>query len=232
MIQFNLLPDVKLEYIRTRRSKHMMLLASIAVSATALAVFVLLFVVVNVVQKKHLNDLNKDVTKLSSELKATPNLDKILTVQNQLDKLPALHSQKPVASRLFSYLGQITPAQVSIAKLDVNFAGSGGLTSSTMIITGAADSINSVNTFIDTIKFTTYHSGDANDSKKAFSDVVLSTFGREDKGASYTINLKFDPLIFDKNTNVVLTVPKQVTTRSETEKPSDLFQPNSNTRIQ
>ncbi len=226
MIQFNLLPDVKLEYIRAKRTKQLIMLISFIVSAVAITVLVLLFVVVDGVQKKHLSDLNKDVSTMTKKLKDTKDLDKVLTVQNQLVNLPALHDKKPVATRLFNYLGQITPSQISIAKIDVSF------TDSSMTITGAADSIKTVNTFIDTMKFTTYTAGDPPVTAKAFSDVVLTNFGRDDKGASYTINLKFDPAIFNSKTEVKLIVPQQVTTRSETEKPTDLFQPNSNTKAQ
>jgi hypothetical protein len=175
-------------------------------------------------QKKHIHDLNKDVTKYSTELKNTKDLDKILTIQNQLNYLQGsnnLHNKKPVVSRLFNYLTQITPAQISIAKLDVSF------TDSTMHISGAADSIAIINTYVDTLKFTKYTVGDDTNSTNAFSAVVLSGFGRDDRGASYEINLKFDPVIFDNQKETKLAVPQQITTRSEVEKPADLFQPNS-----
>lgn len=226
MIQFNLLPDVKLEYIRARRSKHMMVLASFIASASAIAVLVLLFVVVEVIQKNHLKDLDRDVAQMSKELKDTPSLNRILTVQNQLRNLPALHNSKPVATRLFGYIGQVTPAKVTIAKVETNF------TDNTINLTGAADSINTINTFVDTLKFTTYKTKDAETQTRAFSSVVLSSFGRDDKGASYSISFKYDPAIFSSESDVIMTVPKQITTRSETEKPTDLFQPNSNLRGQ
>lgn len=245
MIQFNLLPDIKLEYIKSRRTKHMIILVSVLVSGAAIFVLALLFTVVVVVQKKHLNDLNHDVTRLTQDLKNKPDLSKILTVQNQLVNLPGLHAKKPVATRLFGYMTQVTPAQISIEKLDVGFD------DSTMTISGATDSLNSVNVFIDTLKFTDYtivsdstNTSDTNstntisptNSIKAFSAVVLSAFSRDDQvqggGVSYTITLKFDPTIFDSKNNIDLIVPSQITTRSETEKPTNLFQNNSNTNGQ
>jgi hypothetical protein len=53
--------------------------------------------------------------------------------------------------------------------------------------------------------------------------VVLSDFTRTDKEATYTITLSYNPVIFDSASNVVLTVPKIISTRSETEKPTELF---------
>lgn len=232
MIQFNLLPDIKLEYIRARRSKRFLVLVSVLAGATAVTILTLLFLVVGVFQKKHLSDLNNDAKKYSQQLKSIPSLDKVLTVQNQLRYLPGLHDQKPVAAKVFDYISKVTPVNVSIAKLDVDF------TSNTIKITGAADSIRSVNTFIDTLKFTDYKINTLPAPTKAFKDVVLASFGRDDKGASYQVNLGYDPAIFNGRyaglaaggDELQLQVPQQITTRSETEKPPDLFQPNSNTK--
>lgn len=222
MIQFNLLPAVKLNYVKTKRNKRLTIMASLLVGGVSLAVLGLLFFAVQGAQRKYSKDLSKDIKVESAKLEAIPDLNKILTIQNQLNSLPGLHDKKPVASQLFTYLKQVTPANVSIANVQVDFD------AQTMTITGSADSINSVNTFVDTLKFTTY-TASGTDSTNAFSAVVLSSFGRDDKGASYQVNLKFDPLIFDATKQVTLTVPKgKITSRSETEKPDALFQPLSN----
>jgi hypothetical protein len=51
MVEFNLLPDVKMEYLRTKRFEHLVITASFIVGAASLAVFVLLFLFVDVAQK-------------------------------------------------------------------------------------------------------------------------------------------------------------------------------------
>ena len=224
MIQFNLLPDVKLEYIKARRTKHAVIVIAGAVGAASLAIFVLLFMTVNVLQKQHLNNLNEDIARDSKQLQSIENLDRILTVQNQLRSLTGLHDAKPVASRLKEYITQITPAQVSYATINVDF------TANTINFTGSADSLRSINQFVDTLKFTKYTAGESTDQKNAFSEVVLTSFGKDDKGSSYVINLKFDPAIFSSASSVKLVVPNIVTTRSATEKPDeDLLRPLSNT---
>lgn len=227
MIQFNLLPDVKLEYIRARRSER--LVFSIAIIVTGVSVAILLIMLsVGIAQKKHLSDLNRDITSESSQLQKKPQIDKILTVQNQLESLGALHDTKPAGSRLFDYLNQVTPVEVSITDLTVKF------TEHTATITGTADALSSVNKYVDTLKFTKYSVADGKETKPAFSDVVLSTFALGDASnapagapptakATYTITLAYDPLIFDITQKIQLTVPAQVTTRSELEKPTDLF---------
>lgn len=220
MIQFNLLPDVKLEYIKARRTKRMVMLISAVISGASLALLILLFLAVNVFQKTHLNNLTEDIATDSKQLQETPELNKILTVQNQLNNLTALHDAKPVVSRISKYLTQVTPTKVSIADLKVDF------TANSISITGGADSLSTVNKFIDTLKFTTYETKDGR-TNKAFSDVVLTSFGREEGSARYQISLKYDTVIFDANAVVTLVVPQNfITTRSLTEKPSEqLFQP-------
>ena len=43
MIQFNLLPDVKLDYIKSKKNKHLIITSSVIVSGAALAVLIILF---------------------------------------------------------------------------------------------------------------------------------------------------------------------------------------------
>ncbi len=218
MIQFNLLPDIKLEYIRTRRTKRLIMLIASVVTAVSVTVMVLLFTVVNGFQKSHLNNLSSDIERTGTAIKDTEDLDKILTIQSQLTSLPALHEQKPVASRLFAYTSQVTPVNTSIARLNISF------TDQTITITGAADTLGTINKFVDTLKFTEFKNGDV--QERAFFDVVLSSFGRDGRGASYTINLKFKPTIFESASAVELVVPNIITTRSQTERPEEaLFQP-------
>lgn len=217
-VQFNLLPDIKIQYLKAKRQKHLIVLGSAAASMVALVVFVLLLSVVYGVQKKTIGDLNSDIKTASNKLEGTKDLDKILTVQNQLGALPAMHDKKLVSSRLYNYLSQLTPSDSSINKLNVDF------TASTMDITGSAPNLTSVNTYVDSLKFTKYTTKEGGSQKQAFSNVVLFGFTRDNKTATYTINLKFDPVIFSGTEEVDLTVPQIISTRSEVDKPSALFQ--------
>jgi hypothetical protein len=233
MIQFNLLPDVKLEYIKARRTKRTVISSSILIAGASVALFVLLFSVVNVAQKQHLKHLQSDIDASKKELQAKPDLAKILTIQNQLNSLPALHQQKPVATRAFTYIQQLTPQNVSISSFTVNF------TDQTVKIEGSADTLSSINTFADTLKFTNYtltdtqNTGTNNGTSEptlAFSDVVLSSFDvaktsqDKKKAITYTITLKYKSEIFSGDKDAKLQVTNKITSRSETEKPSAVFQ--------
>lgn len=221
MIQFNLLPDIKQQYLKAQRQKHLVVFISSIVVIASLSLFIILLLVVGVWQKKSISDLNGDIKQYNNQLKGTKDLDKILTVQNQLKSLNGLHDKKPVASRLFTYLTQMTPSKASITKFDVDYE------QNTVTINGTADSLETVNIYVDTLKFTEYvvTGGQEKDpnGKKAFTDVVLANFGRSDKVTSYTITASFQPIIFSELSDVELTVPQKTTTRSATQQPTDLF---------
>ena len=219
MVQFNLLPDVKIQYLKARRQEHLVILISTFAIIAGLAVVVILVGTVYGVQKKSLSDLNKDIKSDSQQLQSTSNLSKILTVQNQLKTLPTLDDQKPVATRLAGFLSQITPSSVGISKLDVDF------TKSSMSIAGSADTINTVTVFADTLKSTTYTvKGGSSNGKPAFSGVVLANFSRDKNGATYNITLNFDQAIFSEDSDVNLAVPtSQIPARSAVS-PTALFQ--------
>lgn len=219
MVQFNLLPDVKLEFMKARRAKRTTLVIASLVAIAALTIFVVLFVMVNVVQRQHLSNLDKDIKRDTAKLQAKPDLNKVLTVQNQLNTLTSLHQQTPATSRLSDYLTQLTPAKATISSVDIDFE------ASTLTMSGNADNLVTINKFVDTLKFTDYQLDGK--TQKAFSEVVLGSFGRGETETSYTISLKFEAVIFDNTKQVKLVVPAIISTRSQTEKPSDLFKTNS-----
>ena len=111
MIQLNLLPDVKMEYIKAQRTRSLVLSSAIIIALGSIALLVLLLIVGGL-QKKHINDLTKDIKADTIQLQKEQDITKILTVQNQLQSLTALHEQKPAVANLFGYLNQVTPTQV------------------------------------------------------------------------------------------------------------------------
>lgn len=244
MVQLNLLPDIKLEFIRAQRRKRLMMGVSFLASAVFLVILVLLFLFVRVAQKQHLSALDKDIDAHVKTLQETQDLDKILTIQNQLSQLPELHGQKAISSRLFDYLTKLTPNQANISDVELD------LQASTLVIKGGADSLSTINKFVDTLKFTTYQvstgapgegsEGEAaGEPAEAFSNVVLKEFEvateeadvDPDNKVTYGIEMNFAAEIFanhgadetGKMNTVELIVPKIISTRSETGKPKELF---------
>ncbi len=225
MIQFNLLPDVKLEYIKAQRVRSIVLSVSIILSIAAIAMLLVLLSIVGL-QKKHLNDVKRDVATETTTLQNKPNIGTILTVQNQLESLTALHNGKPAADRLFNYLNELTPASVSITNMSFDF------TEYSVTITGTSDALSDVNQFVDTLKLTNFTSNENSTQSSAFSDVVLTDFGLNTSAqnpadeANYTITFDYNKSIFDNTQTIKLEVPT-VTTRAQLQNPTDLFQATS-----
>jgi hypothetical protein len=222
MIQFNLLPDVKLQLVKANRLKHTVSVVAIIAAGVALFIAVLLIITVDVVQKSHMNSLNTQITTLSGELKDTPNLDQVLTVQDEVNALPGLNSQLPVATRLSGFVSELTPSTATISTLNVNFQ------TNVITIAGSAGNLATINQFVDTLKLSSYQASSSLPTKNAFSDVVLSSFGyTSSTGASYAITANVDPTIFsDAYGTVALNVPNSTSTHSASTS-STLFQPQT-----
>jgi Tfp pilus assembly protein PilN len=193
-VQFNLLPDIKIQYNEAQRLKNLVTTVCVLVAGGLLGLLILLTLTVDVVQKKQLTDSAKEVDKASQQLKSVPQIDQIITVQNQLKTLAQLHQSKHIPSRIFSFLPKLTPNDVTINNLTID------LKANTMAITGKANSQSSVNAFVDSLKFATYKTNGA-PATKAFSSVVESAFSINQTNIAYTINLQFDPALFSNTVN-------------------------------
>lgn len=222
MIQINLLPDIKAAYVNAQRTKRFVVGISV-ISIVASFTFVGLLAGVSFgAQRIQLNSAQKAIEENMSKLDETKDLDKILTIQNQLLELTALHDSKPVVSRLFAYLQQTTPLDVQIESFTISYE------DSKITATGSAKSLEQVNKYVDTLKFTEYSLGpEDTGAARAFSSVVLTSFSAADEKASYSIDMTYDEALFNSaNTAIVLKVPSITTTRSQTQLPGALFVPN------
>lgn len=222
MIQFNLLPDVKIQFMKAKRLKRTITLVAVITTGACAVILMALFSVVLIAQPNRLSSLDKSIKSTLSEIKNTGDINKILTIQNQLTVIDKLHSEKPSTERLPLYLTQITPKAVSVQTFSIDYA------ANTIDVTGQAPSFEEMNKYVDTLKFTTIDKGDgAATNPKAFSQVVLSSYSINEKGAGFSVKFNFDPIIFASNqTKITLVVPKITSTRSETERPTDLFKVN------
>lgn len=236
MSQLNLLPDVKLEYIQAQRKKRLVIAIGAISSAASVAIMILLLLFVHVGQKQHLKALDNDINAAVDTLKQNPDLDKILTVQNQLASLPGLHNDKLISSRTFEYLQKVTPQKATISDVVLDFD------TGVLNIKGSSDSLQTINKFADTLKFTEFEvSGDNPIKDKAFSNVVLKTFSVEDptllagSGVEYELEMNFNLAIYENSapnnegkSPVSFIVPNIISTRSATQAPSSLFAPKPN----
>jgi len=202
MIQVNLLPDIKLEFLKTQRNKRLIVGIAVAVSITAVVIASLLALQVYVNQAIHTKALQDDIDSSLSELRAIDNLDTILTVSTQLEALPALHEQKPVATRLPDVLEKVVPAGVGLSEIIIDF--------DLLRIRAVGHGINSraVNEFADILKNTFYSTVGSNAKTLAFYGVEFDIGVGGEDGLPFETNLDFDIELFDNVTEgIEISIP-------------------------
>lgn len=220
MITLNLLPDVKLEYLRSRRLQaRVMAIASIVtLAAVGLVVVAALWVYGGqAVQKKVLED---EITKRTNELKGVAEINEYLTIQNQLTHLTDLHNGKNDFSRLLTFLPALNPAVPNNVTLSVIEMKVEDVDENSLTLQGEARDYTGLNTFRDTLKNAVF-TYEGNDDKQALFEevsVASSSLERSRNGGavvSFKIETTYNPDAFRfENKSVRVSVPTKNTTQS------------------
>lgn len=229
MIQLNLLPDLKKEFIKSQKTKGVVISASILVTIGAVGLSVLLFVYVTFLQQLQINLATDDIKQKESQLSSVTDVNKYLTIQAQLAALPDLHNGKGSYSRLFDFLGIVNPGppnNASLSNLQLSTL------EKTITVSGTTASFETLNVFVDTLKHAeiTYKKNGQGETitEKMFTQALVQTSGLAHVGAnnvvSFSIKTVYNPSVFDvQNTNVTAKVPNITTTQSITQSPQQLF---------
>lgn len=125
MIEINLIPDVKLELLRTQRQRRNVISIAILVAMAAGAVVVLLAMYVFVVQAVAIGLADNAIKSESEKLQKVQDLSKTLTIQNQMEAIASLHSEKYISSRVFDIISTVVPTgdnSVSISRFQLDAA--------------------------------------------------------------------------------------------------------------
>ena len=122
MIEINLLPNVKRELLKTRAMRNRVISISFLVGGASIAAVVVLALILGsqiaaeAVQSGVIKDRN-------DKLMAVEDLNKVVTIQNQLTKINEQHSGKKINSRIFDVVtavNPVTPNNVSFSDIKVN----------------------------------------------------------------------------------------------------------------
>lgn len=225
MIQLNLLPDLKKEFINAQKTKHLVISSSIIVTLAAIGISALLFFYVNFGQQFQITLITNSINDKSQELSAVPDVDQYLTIQNQLAALDPLHAEKGIYSRLFSFLNVLNPSppnNINLGNAQVSTV------ENAIIFTGNSGSFEALNVFIDTLKNAQVEykaNGEGELVKEAmFSQVLTQSSGLAKANSqtvvSFTVKAIYTPQVFNAlNTDVKAIVPNITTTQSVTGAP-------------
>lgn len=237
MITLNLLPDIKREYIKTRRTYARVISLSVLISLAAVGLTVLLAVWVYGVQTVHTALVTDSIKKNQAKLEEIKDVSKYVTIQNQLANISTLHNNKSDFSRLLKFLPQFNPAEpdnVTLSSVAVNQE------EGTITMQGDTGTYTGLVKFRDTLQKAKVHykTVDANDSTEAVmftkvevAEQALSTSSSGEASGSrisFRVIATYTPEAFaNSSLDVTVSVPTIETTPSKRDTP-DIFSGGGN----
>lgn len=109
MIQVNLIPDVKQEYLKAQKIRNMVISISILTMIGASVLVVVMGTFVG--GQAYVNSQTQEkIEKEFANLQAKEDVDKLVTIQNQLTIIDELNQNRSMKSRLFAVLEAIRPS--------------------------------------------------------------------------------------------------------------------------
>ena len=146
------------------------------------------------------NIADSAITAKSKTLESSSDLSKILTIQNQLSKLPAQYDNKLITSRMFVLLSSIVPHGSDVQFSSVTFNSNDG----TIMLEGQSASgystVETLKKMIDMANIV-YTSDNQKQTDKLATNVVVSntSYGQDDSGNEvlrFTLNFNYDANLF------------------------------------
>lgn len=112
MISLNLLPDVKKQLLKAKRERNIVIFTSMVAMIGSGALLIVLGAVMagQAIHKATMEGNIKRSEATIAKDKSDKQLDKYLTIQNQLKQIDGLKSNQQLYSRVFDYVMQLNPA--------------------------------------------------------------------------------------------------------------------------
>lgn len=123
LVEINLVPEVKYELLVARSNRDRVLSWSIIISASALAVVLILLIVVFLAQAIVIGNQKQQIKDNFAKYSKYEGVNELLTIQNQLSNLKTIHDQKPITSRIFDVLSSTivrNQLNVKLNKVELN----------------------------------------------------------------------------------------------------------------
>lgn len=116
MIEVNLVPDVKRELLKAKVMRNTVMASAVTAGAFAAgAVVVLGLILGGQLALEAIND--GTIKSKTEELRAVEDIDKLVTIQQQLKMINQLSSERQVNSRLFDAIAAVNPTAPNSIKL-------------------------------------------------------------------------------------------------------------------
>lgn len=229
MIQVNLIPDVKHEYLRAQKLRNSVISIAILAVAASIALVVLLGAILG---GQRVTEAVTESTIKSEykKLRETESVDNLVTIQHQLSNISSVNNKKLISSRLFDVLSAINPAPPDDIRLStVSFDPS----TSTLSLEGSGN-FTSADIFTKTILNTQieYTEDGVSGAKPLTTEVILTetSFGEDSSNTKvlrFKLNFQYAEELFRSDlTNVRIVSPTGSidVTDSKLRVPDSLFQ--------
>lgn len=221
MIELNLLPDVKREFVQAQRTRRKMIALMILISIIAAGLVVALAIYVYGVQLARNAILDGNIENNATTLSEIEDIDNYLTIQNQLSVLPELHEEKHEFDRLLDFLPMLNPAppnNIRISQLSVDAA------EGTISLNAQARDYQAVTVFENTLENAelVFERNDTDAEERALfaetiemSEVGLGEDASGNRIVTFTATVYYNPETFSRSiSSVRLAIPERTTTQS------------------
>lgn len=235
MIEINLLPDVKQEFIRAQRLRNTVISIAILIGLAAIGVVLLMgsFLGAQVIRDKLASDaIDKEFKKLSE----VEDISKIVTIKNRLAKISDINKNRSISSRLFDVLTSINPQAPNDVKMSsVTYDPE----DQTISVEGSAkNGYAATDVFKKTILNTKfeYSEGDKTETVPLTNEVTISntSYGEDNTGARvlrFSLSFKYYKELFSNeidNARIISPSGKIDVTDSRVRVPESLFSQRAN----
>ena len=196
-LQLNLLPDVKKQLLKVRRERNMVISISIVAAIASVAVLVVISGILGslkVYEAVTRNSIKSSEKKIQAS-QENDELDKYLTVQNQLVQIKDLKGKQQIYSRLLGYLVALNPAKPNNVSLNTvtvgNSSDSGATTDASAGVTMTIEGRIADFSALDVYK-TTLGSAKLKYTEVTDEDEESSDSSTDEDGASNSDNTSSD----------------------------------------
>lgn len=233
MIQINLLPDIKQEFVRAKRLRDTVISISVLVGFGSIGLVVIMLVLLGV-QMGREAIVDGNIQTEYAKLQEVEDLNELVTLREQLNNIGDQHANKTVTSRLFRVLEAVNPVD---SKSNVQFSSiqlAPG--DNTLSVEGStANGYRAVEAMAKTAMSAklVYESGDGDLVTEALSSAVevSETSLREDAGAaivSFRVTITVNPMLFSNQLllRTIVSTDKEIdVTDSRIGIPESMFTP-------
>ena len=246
-VEINLLPDVKFELVKARIVRRRITVTAMIVLVVSVAVTTFLAIIAFGAQSVLMSVNDGRIQEQFNKYKSYENVNQIITIQNQLSKIDALHQAKPISSRLFNMMVSIidgSGGSVKISKLQydassgqVNLDGQSkdgfiGLERiqksilATQILYKPKEQLRSVNTTSNPAKIVEENTTTLTDKVVIVETPSYSNSSSAESVLIFRLAFKVNPKMFESMSEVAFIAPgRKDVTDSVLVIPQDMFAP-------